>query len=119
MEKDRIAANKATAIAIRQRKKKEKAARALQTSIRKQAVLEKRLQKAADIQARKNQRQANQLARKAQLLLQKAQKSAEKAQVAAPNRRRSAAVAKVDKGCKGQIVTSRGRATMQPTQWSN
>jgi hypothetical protein len=119
-EQDRIESNKATAITNRQRKEEEKAAHALQSSIHKQAALEKRLQKTADIQVQKEQRQANQLVHKAQLLLQKAQKSAPKAQVAALICRKSAAVAKVDSGvAKVKIVTSRGRATMRPMQWSN
>jgi hypothetical protein len=79
----------------------------------------KKLQKAAEIQARKAQRQAAKQAREAQLALQKVNKAAPKPKETAVTRRQSTVVAKVDGGfAKVKIVTSRGRATMRPTQWS-
>jgi hypothetical protein len=64
-EQDWIATNKATAIPNRLCKEEEKAACALQISIRKQEATEKKFQKAVEVQARKDQRQAAKQTRKA------------------------------------------------------
>jgi hypothetical protein len=120
VEQDRIATKKATAIANRLRKEEEKAARALQASIRKQEAAEKKLQKAAEVQAQKDQRQVAKQAREAQLLARRASKAAPKSKEATIVRRQSTVVAKVDGGfAKVKVVTSRGRTTMRPTQWSS
>jgi hypothetical protein len=119
-ERDRITTNKATAVTNRLQKEEEKAARAVQASIRKQEVAAKRLQKAAEVQARKDQRQAAKQAREAQLLVRKASKAAPKPKEAVVARCQSSVVAKVDGGfAKVKVVTSRGRTTMRPTQWSS
>ena len=57
-ERARIDNNKATALANRIQKERERAARALQTSIRRQEVAERKAKKAVEVQARKDQREA-------------------------------------------------------------
>jgi hypothetical protein len=118
-ERDRINNNKATALANRIRKEEEKAARALQASIRKQEVAQKKLQKAAEIQARKNQREAAKQAREAQKAQKRTDKAAPRPKDAAIARRQSSVVANVGGVfAKTKIVTSRGRATARPTKWT-
>jgi hypothetical protein len=87
-ERDRIVTNKANAVANRLWKAEDKAVCDLQASIRKQEVAEKRHQKAADIQARKDQRHAAKQAHEARLAQTKANK-------AAVIRRRSTVIANV------------------------
>jgi hypothetical protein len=99
VERDRIDNKKAATLANRIRKEEEKAARALQASIRKQEVTQKKLQKAAEIQARKDQREAAKQAHEAQ----KAQKCTEKA---AP-RPKDAAIARHQSSVVAKVVYSR------------
>ena len=116
MERARIDTNKATALAKRLQKEEERAARALQTSIRRQETAEKKAKKAAEVQARKEQREAAKQAREAQ----KAQKTTTKSDP----KHKEAAVVPPESSVVTNIVgssvnvTLRGRAVKQPAKLS-
>ena len=117
--RDRIDQNKATALAKRLQKEKDVAARALQASIRKQEVARLKLQKAAEVQARKDQREAAKHAHKAQKAQKRTQTSNPKCQSPAIVRRQSLVVANVGGVfAETNVVTSRGRRVVRPAKLS-
>jgi hypothetical protein len=115
-ERARIDTNKATALDKRLQKEAERAAQALQTSIRRQETAERKAQKAAEVQARKEQREAAKQAREAQ----KAQKTTKKSDL----KRKEAAVVPPESSVVADVVgslvkvTSKGRAVKQPAKLS-
>ena len=118
-ERDRIENNKATALAKRIQKEEERAARDVQALIRKQEAAEKKLQKALEIQARKDQREAAKLAREALKAQKRLEKAAPKRQNVVVVRRQSSVVAQVGGVyAKTSTVTSKGRAVIRPTKFS-
>jgi hypothetical protein len=115
-ERARIDTNKAAALAKRLQKEEERAARALQTSIRRQETAERKAKKAAEVQARKEQREAAKQAHEAQ----KAQKTTKKSDP----KHKEAAVVPPESSVVTDIVgssvkvTLRGRAVKQPAKLS-
>jgi hypothetical protein len=87
--------------------------------IRKQEAAEKKLQKALEIQARKDQREAAKQARKALKAQKRIEKAAPKRQDVVIVRRQSLVVAWVGGVyTKTNTVTSKGRAVVRPAKFS-
>ena len=117
MECDHIETNKANALANHLRKKEEAAAQAIQASIHKQNALEAKLQKAAEIQARKSLREAAKQMHKvsqAQTCAQKTPTKPKKASVACC---KSVAVVSASRVvAEPKVMTTWGRAVKQPAK---
>ncbi len=115
-ERTRINTNKANALAKRIHKEQERAARALQASIRSQQAAEQKLQKASAIQARKDQRLATKQAREASKLQKASEIATSKLNQGPVLCRQSLVVAQV--GRVANRVTSKGRAVIPPKKLS-
>jgi hypothetical protein len=116
-ERQRIDNNKATALANRIRKEQDRTTRAVQASIHKKEVAEKKLQKALEIQARKEQRESAKQAREALKARKALEKATAKLKDVTVVRRRSLIVAqKEGVFAKTSTVTSRGQAIVRPTK---
>ena len=116
-ERDRIESKKASALARRLHKEEQRKERALQASIRKQEVAEKKAKKAAEVQARKDAREAAKQAREAQKSVKHTKKSAPTPNEAPVESAKSLGGPSV-KGVlpEPKTVTSRGRAVKLPAK---
>jgi hypothetical protein len=115
-ERDWIAANKAAATANKVRKEQEKAECALRTAERRRIAAEKKIQHAADVQARKELREAAKALRKGLIPPTKVNKPALKPKGTC----KELVVVPQKEGGPSQvkITTSRGRTTMRTVQSS-
>jgi hypothetical protein len=116
-ERDRIESNKASALARRLHKEEERKARALQASIRKQETAERKAKKAAEVQARKDAREAAKQAHEAQKSIKHTKKSALMPNKASVESTKSSGEAST-KGVllEPKTVTSKGRTVKLPTK---
>jgi hypothetical protein len=113
-ERDRIEAGKVTAAANKVRKEQEKAERALRTAERRRLAAEKKIQHAADVQARKELRIAQRAAKDAAKLQRKDQIPPTKITKQVPKPKESVVVPQNEVGLSQvKITTSRGRTTMR------